>query len=261
MADTGIEREIQVEDDRTGMSPKTLERALLDHLTYTQSKDLHSATLLDVNFALAHTVRDRLVRRWMKTQRTYQERDPKRVYYLSAEFLLGRFLGNNLLNLGVYELAERGLAKYGIELAAVLGEERDPGLGNGGLGRLAACFLDSMATLELPGYGYGIRYEFGIFDQAIVDGRQVEHPDDWLEYGNPWEIPAPRVRRRGAVRRARRGGTRRDGYLCALGGRQPGVRRALRLSDRRPRQQHGQHPAALGGPGQPRVRSRGLQRR
>ena len=191
MADTGIEREIQVEDDRTGMSPKTLERALLDHLTYTQSKDLRSATLLDVNFALAHTVRDRLVRRWMKTQRTYQERDPKRVYYLSAEFLLGRFLGNNLLNLGVYELAERGLAKYGIELAAVLGEERDPGLGNGGLGRLAACFLDSMATLELPGYGYGIRYEFGIFRQAIIDGQQVEHPDDWLEFGTPWEFPRP----------------------------------------------------------------------
>ena len=191
MTDSRVERVIQVEDDRTGMSPRTLKRALLDHLTFTQSKDLRSATLLDVNFALAHTVRDRLVRRWMKTQRTYQERDPKRIYYLSAEFLLGRFLGNNLINLGLYDFAERGLREYGIELADVLDEERDPGLGNGGLGRLAACFLDSMATLELPGYGYGIRYEFGIFRQGIADGQQVEHPDDWLEFGSPWEFPRP----------------------------------------------------------------------
>ncbi|MBI3203497.1 MAG: glycogen/starch/alpha-glucan phosphorylase [Myxococcales bacterium] len=191
MNESRIERVVEVEDDRTGMSPRTLKRALLDHLTFTQSKDLRSATLLDVNFALAHTVRDRLVRRWMKTQRTYQERDPKRVYYLSAEFLLGRFLGNNLINLGLYDFAEHGLREYGIELADVLDEERDPGLGNGGLGRLAACFLDSMATLELPGYGYGIRYEFGIFRQAIADGQQVEHPDDWLEFGSPWEFPRP----------------------------------------------------------------------
>jgi len=191
MAQSPAEVVIQVEDDRTGMSPRTLKRALLDHLTFTQSKDLRSATLLDVNHALAHTVRDRLVRRWMKTQRTYQEKDPKRVYYLSAEFLLGRFLGNNLVNLGLYDFAERSLAEYGISLDAVLDEERDPGLGNGGLGRLAACFLDSMATLELPGYGYGIRYEFGIFRQEIADGQQVEHPDDWLEYGNAWEFARP----------------------------------------------------------------------
>ncbi len=182
---------VRVEDDRTGMSPATLKRAVLDHLAYTQSKDLHSATLLDVNFALAHAVRDRLVRRWMVTQRTYFERDPKRVYYLSAEFLLGRFLAGNLINLGAYDLAEQGLREYGIELANVLEEEADPGLGNGGLGRLAACFLDSMATLELPGYGYGIRYEFGIFRQEIVDGWQVEHPDDWLRFGQPWEIARP----------------------------------------------------------------------
>ncbi|MBK8995190.1 MAG: glycogen/starch/alpha-glucan phosphorylase [Myxococcales bacterium] len=191
MADRDEQLVVRVEDDRTGMSPRTLKRALLDHLTFTQSKDLRSATLLDVNMALAHTVRDRLVRRWMKTQRTYQERDPKRAYYLSAEFLLGRFLGNNLINLGLYDFAERGLAEYGIELDAVLDEERDPGLGNGGLGRLAACFLDSMATLELPGYGYGIRYEFGIFRQEIADGQQIEHPDDWLEFGNAWEFARP----------------------------------------------------------------------
>jgi starch phosphorylase len=182
---------IQVEDDRTGMSPATLKRAVLDHLQFTRSKDLTSATLLDVNFALAHTVRDRLVRRWMTTQRTYQERDTKRVYYLSAEFLLGRFLANNLINLGLYDLAEKGLRDYDIELSDVLEREADPGLGNGGLGRLAACFLDSMATLGLPGYGYGIRYEFGIFRQELVNGWQHEHPDVWLKFGNPWEIARP----------------------------------------------------------------------
>jgi starch phosphorylase len=182
---------VRVEDDRTGMSPEAVKRAVLDHLNYTQSKDLRSATLLDVNFATAHAVRDRLVKRWMKTQRTYFEKDPKRVYYLSAEFLLGRFLAGNLINLGLYELAERGLAQYGMQLADVLEEEPDPGLGNGGLGRLAACFLDSMATLELPGYGYGIRYEFGIFRQEVVDGWQIEHPDDWLQFASPWEIARP----------------------------------------------------------------------
>ncbi len=182
---------IQVEDDRTGMSPEALKRAVFDHLTFTRSKDTRAATTLDVCLALSHTVRDRLVRRWMTTQRTYYEQDPKRVYYLSAEFLLGRFLANNLISLGLYELAEKELAGYGLELSQVLEEEMDPGLGNGGLGRLAACFLDSMATLGLPGYGYGIRYEFGIFRQEIIDGRQVERPDVWLRYGCPWEIARP----------------------------------------------------------------------
>ena len=182
---------IQVEDDRTGMSPETLKRAVLDHLKFTCSKELRYATVKDVFFALAHTARDRLVARWMKTQRTYYDVDPKRVYYLSAEFLLGRFLENNLHNLDVLELAREGLRAYDIDLSDVLEQETDPGLGNGGLGRLAACFLDSMATLELPGYGYGIRYEFGIFRQKIENGWQVEHPDNWLLYGCPWEIARP----------------------------------------------------------------------
>jgi starch phosphorylase len=182
---------IQVEDDRTGMSPQALQRAVWDHLQFSRSKDITSATLHDVFHALAHTVRDRLVRRWMVTQRTYHDRDPKRVYYLSAEFLLGRALANNLLSLGLYDLAKAGLKSYGLDLADVLEEEPDPGLGNGGLGRLAACFLDSMATLALPGYGYGIRYEFGIFRQEISDGWQLEQPDEWLEYGNPWDIARP----------------------------------------------------------------------
>ena len=185
---------IQVEDDRTGMSAETLERAMLDHLLFTQGKTLRNATHLDLWFALAYTVRDRLMARWMSTRRTYQAKDPKRVYYLSAEFLLGRFLTNNLISLGLYDLAREGLAKYGVELEDVLEQEADPGLGNGGLGRLAACFLDSMATLQLPGYGQGIRYEFGIFRQAIEDGWQVEHPDAWLLYGCPWEMPRPEAR-------------------------------------------------------------------
>ncbi len=178
-----------VEDDRTGMHPVTLERAVLDHLRFTRMKDLTSATRLDVYHAVAHAVRDRLVERWIQTQRAYTESNVKRVYYLSAEFLIGRLLASNLISLGLYEQAATSLREYGIELSDLLEEEADPGLGNGGLGRLAACFLDSMATLQLPGYGYGIRYEFGIFDQRIEDGWQVERGDNWLRFGNPWEVP------------------------------------------------------------------------
>lgn len=180
--------EVRVEDDRTGMDPVTLERAMLDHLHYTCAKTEDSATMLDLFVAMSHTVRDRLVQRWMQTRRTYQREDVKRVYYLSAEFLLGRMLSQNLLNLGIYNEAEALLSKYGVSLASVLEQEVDPGLGNGGLGRLAACFMDSLATLGLPACGYGIRYEFGIFRQFIQDGRQVEQADAWLRNGNPWEI-------------------------------------------------------------------------
>ena len=180
--------EVIVEDDRTGMHPVTLERAVLDHLYYTCAKDERSSTALDVLQAVSHAVRDRLVHRWIQTQRTYYERDAKRVYYLSAEFLIGRSLGLNLLNLGQYEVARRLLTGYGVDLTRLLDLEPEPGLGNGGLGRLAACFLDSMATLALPGYGYGIRYEFGIFEQVVRDGWQVERPDTWLRTGNVWEL-------------------------------------------------------------------------
>ena len=180
---------VVVEDDRTGMSPKTLERAVLDHLFYTCSKDLPHATMHDLYRAMAHAVRDRLVHRWIHTMRAYREQDVKRAYYLSAEFLLGRALADNLHKLGLYEVAEKGLAGHGVSLRDVLEEEHDPGLGNGGLGRLAACFLDSMATLGLPGFGYGIRYEFGIFEQLVRNGWQVESPDAWAALGNPWEIP------------------------------------------------------------------------
>jgi len=180
--------EIRVEDDRTGMDPVTLKRAITDHLRFTQSKSERSAHRFDWYVALAHMVRDRLVDRWIKTEEAYARTDAKRVYYLSAEFLPGRFLANNLINLGLYEPVRQVLEDMSLELADLLEQEKDPGLGNGGLGRLAACFLDSLATLAMPAMGQGIRYEFGIFHQEIRDGRQIEQPDEWLQYGNPWEI-------------------------------------------------------------------------
>lgn len=182
-----------MEDARTGMSHEALKRAVLDHLLYTRAKTPRTASPLDIYFAVAHAVRDRLTKRWLRTQRHYVELDPKRSFYLSAEFLLGRLLSHNLMNLGAYDYAVSELARYNVDLAEILEQEPDPGLGNGGLGRLAACFLDSMATQALPGMGYGIRYEFGIFRQEIEGGRQVEQPDEWLRYGNPWEIARPDI--------------------------------------------------------------------
>jgi glycogen phosphorylase len=182
---------VRVEDDRTGTTVDTLKRALADNLYYIQGKDENFATLYDYYMALAYTVRDRLVHRRIKTAQAYFERDTKIVYYLSAEFLIGRLLLNNLINLGLYEPINQALKESGLSLDDLIEREEEPGLGNGGLGRLAACFLDSMATLEIPAMGYGIRYEFGIFDQLIQDGWQVEHPDNWLRFGNPWEIARP----------------------------------------------------------------------
>lgn len=182
-----------IEDDRTGMSVDTLKRAFADNLYYIQGKNEFLATPHDYYMALAYTVRDRLLHRWNNTVRTYLENNVKTVYYLSAEFLMGRQLGNNLLNLGIYERAKQAVEESGLNLADLANLESEPGLGNGGLGRLAACFLDSLATLEIPAVGYGIRYEFGIFDQRIEEGVQVEHPDKWLRFGNPWEIRRPEL--------------------------------------------------------------------
>ncbi len=176
---------------RTGMELDVLRRAFADHLQYSQGKDEHSSTPLDRFFAVAYTVRDRLAHRWIETQQSYYKADAKRVYYLSLEFLMGRALGNNLLNLGMYDVMKKALGDAGLDLTDILEQEVDAGLGNGGLGRLAACFLDSMATLSLPAYGYGIRYEFGIFDQEIRNGYQVEKPEEWLRFGNPWEYARP----------------------------------------------------------------------
>ena len=180
-----------VEDDRTGMDDVTLRRAFLDHLSYSLGKGPSNSTDLDRFTALALTVRDRLTFRWAQTQETYSKVDAKRIYYLSAEFLLGRALANNLQALGLYERSKDLLAGVKLDLADVLEDEPEPGLGNGGLGRLAACFLDSMATLGFAGYGYGIRYEFGIFEQVIKNGWQMELPDEWLKFGSPWEYVRP----------------------------------------------------------------------
>jgi starch phosphorylase len=182
---------IRVEDDRTGLSIETLKRAFLDNLFYIQGKFPAIATKNDYYNALAYTVRDRLFQRWLATAETYSQQAARTVCYLSAEFLMGPHLGNNLINLGIYDQVKQAIEEMGLNLEELLEQEEEPGLGNGGLGRLAACYLDSMATLEVPAMGYGIRYEFGIFDQRIQDGWQVEITDKWLRYGNPWEVIRP----------------------------------------------------------------------
>ncbi len=161
------------------------------HLKHTQGKHWGSGTPYDHFVSLALAVRDCIVDRMIATQKVYHEQDVKRVYYLSLEYLLGRQLKNNLVNLGLFDGCRTGLAAMGIDLDTLCEVEPDAGLGNGGLGRLAACYMDSLATLELPAYGYGIRYEYGIFDQDIEDGWQVERPDYWLRFGSPWEIARP----------------------------------------------------------------------
>ena len=176
-----------------GMSKKAIQTSLANHLVYSNSKYHINATTRDWFHTTAYTVRDRLAERWMKTMQSYYEHDVKRVYYLSLEFLVGRTLSNAMLNLGIDEQCKAALYEFGQELEAVVEIEADAALGNGGLGRLAACFLDSMATLDLPCYGYGIRYEYGMFRQSIENGVQVEHPDNWLRYGNPWEFPRPEL--------------------------------------------------------------------
>jgi starch phosphorylase len=181
------------DDVRTGLSVDAFKRAYRDNLRYVLGRFPEVATPNDRYLALAHAVRDRLMDRWMRTVEAYYRRRARTVCYLSAEFLLGPHLGNNLLNLGVLDVARRAMEEMGLDFDALLAQEEEPGLGNGGLGRLAACFMDSLATLQIPAIGYGIRYEFGIFDQAIRDGEQVELTDKWLRLGNPWEIARPEI--------------------------------------------------------------------
>jgi starch phosphorylase len=159
-----------------------------EHLEFTLVKDRYTVTGDDAYYALSLAIRDRLVRRWIRTQRVYQDKGVKRIYYLSLEYLMGRLLGNALINLDFYQECFDILKKDGYSLEDIVEFEHDMGLGNGGLGRLAACYLDSMATLELPAFGYGIRYEYGIFKQDIENGYQVEYSDNWLSQGNPWDI-------------------------------------------------------------------------
>ncbi|MBP6940510.1 MAG: glycogen/starch/alpha-glucan phosphorylase [Syntrophorhabdaceae bacterium] len=168
-------------------------RTILNHLTYSLSKDMYSATERDKYNAVVLSVRTQLVKKWIKTQQYYYNVDAKRLYYLSLEFLLGRLLKNYLINLELVEEYKEAVDVLAISLEDAFEFEWDAGLGNGGLGRLAACFLDSMATLQYPCYGYGIRYEYGIFTQKIKDGYQTEAPDNWLRYGNPWEFARPEL--------------------------------------------------------------------
>ncbi|MCX8031179.1 MAG: glycogen/starch/alpha-glucan phosphorylase [Thermodesulfovibrionales bacterium] len=167
--------------------------SMIEHLTYSLAKDIYSATQRDKYHAVVLSVRDQLVQNWMRTQQYYYEIDAKRAYYLSLEFLLGRLLDSYINNLGLTEEQHKTVACFGISYEDLLELEWDAGLGNGGLGRLAACFMDSLATLQYPAYGYGIRYEYGIFAQKIKNGYQIETPDNWLRYGNPWEFPRPEV--------------------------------------------------------------------
>lgn len=174
--------------DREELESYSLSNQFAEHLEFILVKDRFTATKSDAYFSLSMAVRDRLVRKWLRTQHVYKEKDTKRVYYLSLEFLMGRLLENVLINMDYYEECKKILKEDGYDLNEIIEQEEDMGLGNGGLGRLASCFLDSMATLELPAFGYGIRYEYGIFKQEIEHGYQIEQPDNWLTYGNPWEI-------------------------------------------------------------------------
>jgi len=175
-------------DVRREISAATFERSVRQHIKFSLGKALREANTKDFFWAVSLAVRDLLIERMLKTRRRYGKADVKRVYYLSAEFLMGRSLGNNLCNLGLSEVYREVLTKLGADPVAVEESEFDAALGNGGLGRLAACFLDSLATLDLPGYGYGINYEYGLFRQEIADGYQKEKPDSWLAYRTPWEL-------------------------------------------------------------------------
>ena len=165
------------------------EEALYErHLLFDNIVGANEITLRERYEAVAKSVRDILSQRWIQTERTYERENPKRIYYLSIEFLLGRSLGNNITNLMLDPVAAQLIKDKNLDWTGLLEQEPDPGLGNGGLGRLAACFLDSMATMQLPATGYGLRYEYGMFKQSIKDGWQEERPDHWLQHSDPWQI-------------------------------------------------------------------------
>ena len=176
--------------DRATISADALKRSFLDHLYYTMGKYPAVANQHDLYMALSHVVRDRMMERWINTVQSYRQKDIRVVCYLSAEFLLGKHLANNLNKLDILEPTRQAISELGFDLKQLVETEPEPGLGNGGLGRLAACYMDSLATLNIPAIGYGIRYEFGMFQQVIEDGWQVERTDKWLQLGNPWEIPS-----------------------------------------------------------------------
>lgn len=176
--------------NRTGTTAEEIAVSFRDHMTHSVGRPLETSSVTDQYHALAATVRNRLMDQWLETIETYKQKDVRVLAYLSAEYLLGPHLQNDLLNLDLTRQTEEALESLKLDLETIASEEPEPGLGNGGLGRLAACFLDSLSTLDVPVIGYGLRYEFGIFRQEIVDGWQVEKSDKWLQFGNPWEIPA-----------------------------------------------------------------------
>ena len=181
------------ESVRTGYSVEAIKRDFIDNLFYIQARFAEVASVNDHYLALAYTVRDRLLKHWVRSAQTFKTIAARTVCYLSAEFMLGPHLGANLLNLGIAGQVRKAMEELGLDLDRLVAFEEEPGLGNGGLGRLAACYMESLATLQVPTIGYGIRYEFGIFTQEIRDGWQVERTDKWLRFGNPWEIPRPTI--------------------------------------------------------------------
>ena len=170
-----------------------LKQAILRHLTYTLARDIHTATTRDWWIATAMAVRESILARLIATQGVHNDQNVRRLYYLSLEYLMGRLTENNVYNTDHFDAVVTALKELGIEFSEIREQEVDMGLGNGGLGRLAACFLDSLATLDYPALGYGIYYEFGLFKQAFVNGHQVEHPDNWMIFGDPWEVTRPDV--------------------------------------------------------------------
>src|ERR1700734_2875274 len=177
-------------ETRTGTTAAEIAISFRNHMTHSVGRPLESSNLIDKYHAAAVTVRDRLMDQWLETIETYKQGDVRILASLNAEYLLGPHLQNDLLNLDLTQPTEQALESLGLDLNIIANEEPEPGLGNGGLGRLAACFFDSLSTLDVPVIGYGLRYEFGIFRQEIVDGWQVEKSDKWLQFGNPWEIGA-----------------------------------------------------------------------
>jgi len=179
------------EHTRTDTSVASIKQSILDNLYYVQGIPVELATRNDWYLAVAYTVRDRMIEHCIRAVARVRDTDVRITSYLSAEFLMGPQLGNNLLNLGITDQTREAVKEFGLDLDDLLAQEVEPGLGNGGLGRLAACYMDSLASLNVPAIGYGIRYEFGIFDQEIRDGWQFETTDKWLHLGNPWEISRP----------------------------------------------------------------------
>ncbi len=185
-----------MEKQNTSLQPsfpldQRLRQTICDYILSFQARDPERAASFDVFSALAYIVREQMIKKWISTQKNHYKKKKKRIYYLSLEFLIGRSLGNSLINLGLMGPVCDELEKMGYDLEEIREQEEDAALGNGGLGRLAACFMDSMATLNIPAYGYGINYEYGLFYQQIIDGFQVESPDNWLRFGSPWEIQRP----------------------------------------------------------------------